>query len=173
MRTLLFLFITLSLTSCVEVEVDDLNDFVAKTKAQIYPINDKVPALKKIDTVVFDKQGGRNPFSEPKAEVIVPLKSAPKSCPQPDFTRKKQALEMYSLENLVMRGTLLIDDVLWGLVQAAGGELHKVKAGYYLGLNHGKVLNVSNNKIELLELSSDEDGCWQERTTQITLQSEY
>lgn len=173
MRSLLFLFVALFLTACTEVELDDLNEFVVKTKAQIYPINDKVPALKKIDTIVFDKRDGRNPFSEPKAEVIAPVKSAPKSCPQPDFKRKKQALEMYSLENIVMRGTLLSDDVLWGLVQVAEGELYKVKTGYYLGLNHGKVLNVSKNKIELLELSSDKDGCWQERITQITLQAEY
>ena len=173
MRTLLFLFVTLSLTSCAEVELDDLNAFVVKTKAQIYPVNDKVPALKKIDTLVFDKKEGRNPFSEPKAEVTAPVKNAPKSCPQPDFKRKKQALEMYSLENLVMRGTLLSDDLLWGLVQVADGELYKVKKGYYLGLNHGKVLNVSKNKIELLELFSDREGCWQERITQITLQTQY
>ncbi len=172
MRFFILLVMTLPLFSCVEVNVDDLNEFVVKTKSQIYPINDKVPALKKIDAMVFTQEEGRNPFSEPKAEVVAPTKNTPKSCPQPNFERKKQPLEMYSLDNLMMQGTLRINDELWALVQVSGGELHKVKPGYYLGLNHGKVLKVTKNKVELLELASDKDGCWQERITQITLKSE-
>jgi len=172
MRILSLLLLTLPLFSCVEVNVDDLNEFVDKTKAQIYPINDKVPALKKIDPMIFTQEEGRDPFSEPKAEVVAPTKNIPKSCPQPNFERKKEPLEMYSLDNLIMRGTLHIDDELWALVQISEGELHKVKPGYYLGLNHGKVLKITNNEVELLELASDKDGCWQERITKITLQSE-
>ncbi|MFT6986343.1 MAG: type IV pilus assembly protein PilP [Psychromonas sp.] len=172
MRIFILLLITLPLFSCVEVKVDDLSEFVVKTKSQIYPINDKVPALKKIEPIVFTQGDGRNPFSEPKAEVVAPTKNTPKSCPQPNFERKKQPLEMYSLDNLIMRGTLRIDDELWALVQVSGGELYKVKPGYYLGLNHGKVLKVTKNEVELLELASDRDGCWQERITQIKLQSE-
>lgn len=172
MRFFVLLIMTLPLFSCVEVNVDDLNEFVAKTKSQIYPINDKVPALKKIDAVVFVHEDGRNPFSDPKAEVAEPTKTKPKSCPQPNFDRKKDPLEMYSLENLSMQGTMQINGELWALVHVSGGELHKVKTGYYLGLNHGKVLNITKTKVELLELASDTNGCWRERITQITLKSE-
>ncbi|MCG6200707.1 pilus assembly protein PilP [Psychromonas antarctica] len=172
MRSLILLLITLPLFSCGDANVDDLNDFVAKAKVQIYPVNDNVPDLKKIDAMIFTQEEGRNPFSEPKMEVAAPVRNAPKSCPQPDFERKKQPLEMYSLDNLIMRGTLRIDNILWALVQITGGELHKVKLGYYLGLNHGKVLKITKEKVELLELVSDKDGCWQERITQITLQSD-
>ena len=172
MRCFIVLAISLPLFSCTDpnANVDDLNEFVTKTKSQIYPINDKVPALNKIDAIAFTQEKGRNPFLEPKAEVAEPLKNRPKSCPQPDFSRKKQALEMYSLDNLAMRGTLRLDQELWALVQVSDGELHKVKPGYYLGLNHGKVLKITKNEVELLELASDSDGCWQERITQITLQ---
>ena len=172
MRFFTLLLITLPLYSCVDVNVDDLNDFVVKTKSQIYPINDKVPALKKIDVIGFTQEEGRNPFSEPQAETVAPVKSALKSCPQPNFKRKKHPLEMYSLDNLSMRGTLQINEQLWALVQVSGGELHKVKPGDYIGLNHGKVLKITKSKVELLELASDKDGCWQERITQITLQSQ-
>lgn len=171
MRILIVFLMTLPLYACVEVNIDDLSDFIVKTKSKIYPINDKVPALKKIDAMAFSQEQGRSPFSKPKAEVIAPVKSAPKSCPQPDFLRKKQPLEMYSLDNLMMRGTMLIDEELWALVQVSKGELHKVRVGYYLGLNHGKVLSVTKDKVELLELAADRDGCWKERTTQIALQS--
>ena len=172
MKYLLTLIMSFSLFACVEVKIDDLSEFVVETKSKVYPINDKVPTLKKIDTLVFTPEKGRNPFSEAKAEVIAPVKNVPKSCPQPNFERKKQALEMHSVENLLMRGTLLINGKLWALVQVSDGEIHKVQPGYYLGLNYGKVLEITKNKIELLELASDSNGCWQERITQITLQSE-
>jgi len=171
MRSLIILICTLTLFSCVEVKTDDLKKFVLEAKSSIYPVNDKIPELKQIDALSFTGKDERNPFSEPKAEVVVPTKSAPRSCPQPDFKRPKQALELYSLENLSMRGTLLTDEQLWALVQAPGGEIHKVKPGYYIGLNYGKVLSITKTKIELLELASDRDGCWKERITQIALQS--
>ncbi|TEW53919.1 pilus assembly protein PilP [Psychromonas sp. RZ22] len=172
MKHLFTLLMSLSLFACVEVKIDDLNSFVVETKAKVYPINDKIPTLKKIDALVFTQEEGRDPFSKPKAEVAEVVKNAPKSCPQPNFERKKQSLEMYSLENIKMRGTLSINEELWALVQVSGGEIHKVRPGYYLGLNYGKVLKVSKNKIDLLELASDSNGCWQERVTQIELLSE-
>ena len=172
MKVLITFLLSFFLYSCVEVETDDLTQFVVDAKSKVYLINDKMPVLKKIDALPYTGSDGRNPFSDPKAEVVAPVKNAPKSCPQPNFNRKKQALEMYSLDNLLMRGTLLVDEELWALVQTSGGEIHKVKSGYYLGLNHGKVLEITKTKIELLELASDRDGCWQERITQITLESE-
>lgn len=171
MKNLIILLLSLNLFSCVEVQLDDLNSFVAESKSKSYPINDDIPELKKIDALAFTGTEGRNPFSDAKAEAVEPPVSAPKSCPQPNFNRKKQALEMFSLDNISMSGTLHVNDTLWALVQVSGGEVHKVRPGYYLGLNHGKVLRITKAKIELLELASDRDGCWQERITQVTLQS--
>jgi type IV pilus assembly protein PilP len=169
MRHFIILLMIFPLASCVEVDIDDLSRFVVETKAKIYPIDDKVPTLKKIDALAFTQEESRNPFSEPKAEVVTPVANAPKSCPQPNFNRKKQALEMYSLDNLAMRGTVLVDQEIWALVQVTGGELYKVKPGYYLGLNHGEIVKIAEDRIDLLELALDRDGCWQERITQITL----
>jgi type IV pilus assembly protein PilP len=173
MKILIILLFSCTLFSCVEVEVDthDLEQFVIEAKAKLYPINDKIPELKKINALAYTGKKGRDPFSEPQEEVVTPTADTPKSCPQPNFKRKKQALEMHSVDNLLMRGTLLINNQLWALVQASGGEIHKVRPGYYLGLNHGKVLQITEDKIDLLELASDRDGCWQERITQITIES--
>ena len=170
MRLFIVLAMTFPLFSCVDVNLDDLSRFVVETKAKIYPINDKVPTLKKINALTFTQESGRNPFTAPKAEVAAPVLNAPKSCPQPNLNRKKQALEMYSLDNLAMRGTLVVDQEIWALVQVTDGELYRVRPGYYLGLNHGKVLKITEDKIDLLELAADREGCWQERVTQITLQ---
>jgi len=169
MRLFIIFLMTFPLLSCVDADIDDLASFTLETKAKNYPLDDKVPTLKKINPLTFTQEGGRNPFSEPKAEVVAPVANAPKSCPKPNFDRKKEALEMVSLDNLTMRGTVLVEQMLWALVQVTGGELYKVKPGYYLGLNHGKIVKISKDKIDLLELALDRDGCWQERITQITL----
>ncbi|MFT6925393.1 MAG: type IV pilus assembly protein PilP [Psychromonas sp.] len=169
MRFFIILLMTFPLFSCGDLDINDLNRFVIETKAKNYPLGDKVPILKKIDPLTFTQEASRNPFSEPKAEVVAAVVNVPKSCPQPNFNRKKQALEMVSLDNLTMRGTVLAGQMLWALVQVTGGELYKIKPGYYLGLDHGKVVNITEDKIDLLELALDRDGCWQERITKITL----
>ncbi|MFT4836179.1 MAG: type IV pilus assembly protein PilP [Psychromonas sp.] len=171
MRFFIILLMIFPLFSCVDTDLDDLNRFVAETKTKNYPLDDKVPTFKQINPLSFTQAAGRNPFSEPKAEVVTAIINVPKSCPQPNLNRKKQALEMYSLDNLTMRGTILVDQVLWGLVKVTGRELYKVKPGYYLGLNQGEIVNITEDKIDLLELVVDRDGCWQERINKIMLSS--
>jgi type IV pilus assembly protein PilP len=172
MKQLLPLSMSFLLFACAEPNVDDLNTFVTDTKAKTYPISDVIPTLKKIDTLSFTQNKARSPFSLPATEVVVVAKDAPKSCPQPNFNRPKQALEAYALESMKMRGTLLIDKELWALVQISGNEIHKVNSGTYLGLNYGKVLKINSDKIDLLELAPDSNGCWKERVTQIQLVSD-
>jgi len=172
MKHLLPLILSCLLFSCVEAETDDLNTFVIDTKSKVYPINDEIPTLKKIDTVNFTESETRSPFSQPQVETKANIRDMPKSCPQPDLDRKKQALESFPIESMKMRGTLLLDGQLWALIQVAGNEVHKVKPGYYLGTSYGKVIKVSSNKIDLLELAPDRNGCWKERITQIDLVSE-
>lgn len=172
MKLLFSLLIIFLLFSCAEAQIDDLEKFVADSKSKVYPLNDDIPTLKKIDTLTYTQVDVRSPFSKPQAEVATAVKNAPQSCPQPDFERKKQALEMYSLSSMKMRGTLAVDGVLWALVQVSGSEVYRVQSGYYLGLNYGKVLKVSRTQIDLLELASDRNGCWKERVTQLKLLSE-
>ena len=172
MKQLLPLSLVFLLFSCAEANLDDLETFVVDTKSKVYPVKNEVPTLKKIDTLNFTQEGERNPFSQPQLEVVREVKDTPKSCPQPNFDRKKQALELYSLGLMQMKGTLSINGELWALVQVSGNEVHKVRPGNYLGLNYGKVLKINKDKIDLLELAPDRNGCWEERVTQMTLVSE-
>ena len=171
MKLLISLCMILGLFACVDQDTTDLQVFVETEKKNVYPINDKIPQLEEIEIVKFTQDNGRNPFSAPRAEAVVAIKGVPKSCPQPDFERKKQALEMHSLGNLKMRGTLQSDGELIALIQSPDGKVHQVKSGDHLGLSYGKVIKIVKNKVELLELSADKDGCWYERETQITLLS--
>lgn len=169
MRNIIFCFLILGLFACVEQDTSDLNKLVDNEKKKTYPVNDKIPQLENVEIIKFTQGAGRDPFSIPRAEVIDPIKNISTSCPQPNFGRKKEVLEMSSLNNLQMKGTLQSEDQLIALIQTPDGKIHQVKRGDYLGLNYGKVLTIVKNKVKLSESSVDKDGCWHERITQITL----
>lgn len=171
MKPLLVMVTSALLIGC-QANSDDLNVYVANVKSKTYPINDQIPTIQEIAISPYVAVNKRKPFSIPRPEEAISANSTPKSCPQPNLKRQKQPLEKFSVDNLFMRGTIELDEHLWALVQVSGGDLHRVRSGYYLGLNHGRILNVEKDKINLLELVPDEEGCWVEQTTQLTLVSE-
>ncbi|AGH82479.1 type IV pilus biogenesis protein PilP [Psychromonas sp. CNPT3] len=172
MKKLLSVLVLFSLFSCSDENNEDLHEFVQNTKSLTYPIHDKIPELKNIDALIFTETLGRDPFATPYLSAAKDHGLLPSKCPQPNIQRKKGILESYPLDRLAMSGTVRINKTLFALIQASGGELYHVKKGDYLGLNQGKISDVSNKKIELVELIADNTGCWQERSTQIILPSE-
>ncbi|MDD1641755.1 MAG: pilus assembly protein PilP, partial [Methylococcaceae bacterium] len=58
---------------------------------------------------------------------------------------------------------------LWGLVKADDGSIHRVQIGNYMGKNYGKVINISADKIELMEIVPDKPGKWREQQTSLAL----
>ncbi|RJG42353.1 pilus assembly protein PilP [Motilimonas pumila] len=171
MKNLLIVALSTVLLGC-QANSDDLNVYVANVKSKTYPINDKIPTIQEIAISPYAGGTMRKPFSIPRPEEASDINSSPRTCPRPNLNRQKQPLEKFSVDNLFMRGTIELDSHLWALVEVSGGDVHRVKSGYYLGLNHGRIINVEKDTINLLELVPDEEGCWQEQTTQLTLVSE-
>ena len=67
-------------------------------------------------------------------------------------------LENYELDSLRMVGTLQDANELWGLVLDKTGTVHRVKVGNYMGKNHGKILSISEDKIDLREIVNTTTG---------------
>lgn len=87
----------------------------------------------------------------------------------PDFDRNREELESYPLDGLRMMGTLEKDDQFWGILRDPDAIIHRVQVGNYIGQNHGKITNITEDKIELLEIVPDGRGGWEERTAEIAL----
>ena len=90
----------------------------------------------------------------------------------PDFNRRKEELESYSLDTLRMVGTLEQEGTIWGLVQTKDGTIHRVKTGNYMGLNYGRIVRISEDKIELSELLQDGAGGYVENAAALSLGEE-
>ena len=58
---------------------------------------------------------------------------------------------------------------LWGLVLAPDGVVHRVQKNNYLGTNHGKILNITEQRVDLKEIVPDGPGRWQERDAFLSL----
>jgi type IV pilus assembly protein PilP len=68
-----------------------------------------------------------------------------------------------------MVGTLNIDDTLYGLLQTSDGLIHRVVPGNYLGQNDGRITEISESEITLVEIISDGIGGYIERDAAVGL----
>jgi len=87
----------------------------------------------------------------------------------PDPDRPREPLEQYPLDSLEMVGTLRRNGQEWGLVQDPEGTVHHVLEGNYMGQNHGRITNIQNSAIELIEIVRDADDDWIEREASLGL----
>ncbi|GGB19627.1 pilus assembly protein PilP [Agarivorans gilvus] len=159
----------LALFGC-EGSKDDLQQYVMEVKARKVPVQEDVPQIKPFEHLAYQASDGRNPFTSPAPEAVDTTVSDEKECAlAPQTNREKQALEQYSLSSLKMRGVLGDGPSLWALLEVPGGEMYRVKEGYYLGLHHGVIVKVSDTGLDIKEVVSDGQGCWNERTTQLSL----
>jgi Tfp pilus assembly protein PilP len=100
------------------------------------------------------------------------FKLAQPNCWQPEPNRNRVDAELVSLESLKMKGFFKRNQTVWGiLVNQPNGTVYKVQRGDYVGQNYGKVLNITEDLIELKEMVDDGKGCFQERKAFVKLES--
>jgi type IV pilus assembly protein PilP len=58
---------------------------------------------------------------------------------------------------------------LWALILAPDNVVHRVQKNNYLGNNHGKIINISEQRVDLKEIVADGPGRWQERDAFLSL----
>jgi type IV pilus assembly protein PilP len=119
--------------------------------------------MQRFETFLYNDQGLRDPFAAP----VDANKGS--SGPRPDPDRRKQVLEAFPLDSLVMVGTLGAGSGIVGLVMSPDKVTHRVTTDTYLGQNEGHVTSVGPAKIEITELVPDGAGGWIERPASIAL----
>ncbi|HTD28615.1 MAG TPA: pilus assembly protein PilP [Xanthomonadaceae bacterium] len=141
----------------------DLEAWVAEVKAKPARPPDPLPTMQKFETFLYNDQGLRDPFSPPIDH------NGSSTGPRPDPDRRKQPLEAYPLDGLIMVGTIGGGSSIVGLVMAPDKVVHRVTPGTYLGQNEGRTISVEPDKIDVTELVPDGAGGWIERPAFIAL----
>lgn len=160
-----------SLSGCSPGDFTGLATYIAEVKARPKGPIPPLPEIKVIEPFIFKPEGLRDPFSP-----IEPEKTAENMAGtggggiKPDLTRQKEELELFSLDTLRMVGTLAMKNDLWGLVRANDGTIHRVRAGNYMGKNFGKIIRITEDRIELMEIVPDQQpGTWREQQASLAL----
>ncbi len=160
-RLSLLVVATLLVGGCSQ-DVSDLHNYISETRARPAPPLDPFEEPKQPPSHRYPADLDRDPFHRLSfAEARDDTEVA--SGPRPDPDRPKETLERYPLDALRMGGTLARDGERWGLVRDPGGTVHRVREGNYLGQNHGRIVRISENRIEVLELIRSGDRAWRER----------
>jgi len=146
----------------------DLTDYVAEVKSQQKIRIEPLPEIKTAETFAFNPEGLRNPF-QPAESVQETVSIKVGNGVLPDQTRPKEELESFSLDSLRMVGTVTQKDILWGLIKTGDGTIHRVKQGNHMGQNHGKIVRVVEERVELVEILQDEPGLWREQQATLAL----
>jgi type IV pilus assembly protein PilP len=164
-RLLLMLAALLVLAGCTR-GMSDLRDWVAHEKSKKGAPIPPLPVIKTFETFQYADDGKRDPFSASTAEQQ-PGGSA--NGPRPDKDRPKEPLEMYALDSLKMVGTVGTGAGMEALVKDPGGVIHRVHRNEYMGQNYGRVTDIAEDHIDLVELVSNGNGGWMERSASIGL----
>jgi len=163
MRSLV-LFVLVFIGGCFD-DTSDLSAHIEQVKATTTSQIAPMPEVHPFNHYDYSAKKLRSPFILPQPEVIQQKIQQMSGCLSPDPRRRKQPLEKFALEKLIMRGTMGDDGVLWALVEASDLTLHRVSKGSYLGLFNGRILEVNAKSVKVMELTPDGAGCWVERET--------
>lgn len=162
------------LVGCVQQDpLVDLKAFVQEQDSRPKGTIPPPPEFVAPEFESYTASGRRSPFQIPRpVELVSQEKAAPKSNVKPDFTRVKEYLESFRIENIAMVGTLAgleEEELIWALIRDGDGEVHRVKVGNYLGRNYGKIIQISETQIDLIEIVPSGKDNWVERPRVIIL----
>ena len=171
--TLVLCLAALGLGGCGNHDTSDLQDYVTQVKLRRPPPLDPLPEFTLAEGFLYDSAKRRDPFvMDRETANILPVPPDPSGI-APDPYRPKEALERFALDSLRMQGILEQDNQMWALVGVKEDKsLHRVAVGNYLGQNHGRIIRISEQRIDLIELIQDSGGRWLEREASLALVAE-
>jgi type IV pilus assembly protein PilP len=161
------------LAGCGSSGQEGLQQWMAEQRAATKPQVTPIPEPKKFTPQAYTEQSATDPFSSLKLTEALRRDSAQASSNAalvaPELARRKEPLEAFPLDSMVMVGSLIKQGQPVALLKV-DNLLYQVKPGNYLGQNYGKIMKVSETEVVLREIVQDAAGEWTERTATLQLQ---
>ena len=148
--------------------MDDLELYIDEVKSRPGQRPDPLPEIKPYETFTYvaDTEELRSPF-EP--DVPAAASGGAGSNVRPDSQRSREYLEEFPLDSFDMVGTLTMGGNTFGLLRGQDGLVHRVLPGNYVGQNDGRITEISESEIQLVEIVSNGLGGYIERDVAIAL----
>ncbi len=172
-RTLVLLGLLVTLAGCGASGEDELRQWMAEQKRQTRPKVAPISEPKQFKPENYAQATVIEPFSNQKLTQALKKESSQAAASgaliAPELARRKEALESFPLDAMVMVGSMVRAGQPVALVKV-DNLLYQVRPGSYLGQNFGRVTKISEADVTLREIVQDAVGEWIERTATLQLQ---
>jgi len=162
-----------ALAGCGMSKEDDVRQWMVQERNQTKPQVAPIPAPKQFVPEAYTNTTSVEPFSNQKLAQALRRDAAQSVASAglvaPELARRKEALESFPLDTMVMVGSLSKAGQPVALVKVEN-LLYQVKIGNYLGQNYGRVTKISETEVTLREIVQDAVGEWIERIATLELQ---
>ena len=146
----------------------DLEQWVEEMKRRPATRIEPLPQVKPYETFVYTAHDQRAPFT-PSAPARPQVDVGDGDGVRPDPNRNREYLEEFPLDTLRMVGTVTMGGTTFALIRTTDGAVHRVSVGNYLGQNHGRITDISEVQVSLIEIIPDGMGGWTERAAAVAL----
>ena len=167
MRWLALIVFGSLLAGCAKNDLSDLQAYVEEVKARPPSGISPPPEPVEVETYLYVAGDRRDPFT-PDINESEEEQTVVDSGIRPDVNRRKEELEFFPLDSLRMVGTLEKDGRTWALVKTKEGTIHRVTVGNHMGRNYGRITEITEDRIKLVELVKIGSG-YQEQEAELSL----
>jgi type IV pilus assembly protein PilP len=151
-------------------EQEELSQWMDQQKREVQPDVKPLSPPKKFVPQAYDMLAGVDPFSSQKLTVALKQEARqPNSLLSAEINRRKEPLEAYPLDSMVMVGSVARNGRPYALLRV-DNLLYQVKLGDYLGQNYGKITKITETNVAIREIVQDAAGEWIERNSDLQLQ---
>jgi len=159
----------LLLAGCGGGAHEDIRKWMEESSRDLRGNVTPLPDLQIPPIVSYDPVGNNDPFSAMRIEP----EKADSGGKKPDFNRQKEQLEAYPLESLNFVGVVANtkDGKRRALIRV-DQVMHHVAVGNHIGENFGRIVEISDAEVKLIETVQDPTGQtrdWVERESSLKL----
>lgn len=148
----------------------DLEAFVNEVNSRPSAAVEPVPEFVPYEGFIYGAASSRSPFDTP---LVIDSESGMvlSQDVEPDFDRITELLENQSLSELTMVGRLTsTTGIFEALIEDGFGEVRRVSVGNHMGRNYGRIQQISEAQLNMIEIVPSGNGGWVERRQTLTLQ---
>ena len=126
------------------------------------------PVFTPVPMYEYAAQQFRNPFLP--NSLAIELKTMAGKQVFPNLNRQPQPLESFELEKLTMKGSLKDKSgEILALLKTPDGQIERVQRGNYIGMNQGRITQITPTQIDLIEIVPDGRDGFVERPRTLVL----
>lgn len=163
----LSLMLGLLLVGC-DSRIDAVNEEMANIRNQPPLPIEPAPVFPPVPTFDYAAHQLKSPFLPSSLAAELKIMSGKRV--YPNLSRQLQPLESYAIESLNMKGSMRSQSgQILALIQTPDGEIERIQRGSYMGMNHGRVVNITPTQIDLVEIVPDGREGYVERPRSLVL----